>query len=139
MSDNEMRLTGTVTRDPELRYTTGGQAVCNMSVAQNQRYQNKAKEWVDGDPSFFDVTCWAQLGENVAASVVKGMRVCVTGRMQQRKWQDQEGNNRYGWNLIADDVAPSLRWATAHVEQLERQRMERQVTDDEYQPPEEPF
>lgn len=142
MADNEMRLTGNVAKEPELRYTAGGVALCNLTVVQSDRYQNKDKEWVDGEPNWFDVTCWRQLGENVAASIQKGMRVCVTGKMVQRKWQDKTtGENRYGWNLVADDVAPSLKWATTTVEQIERDRptWERQPTDEEYVPPEEPF
>lgn len=122
MADNVMTLVGNVTRDPELRYTPGGQAICKLSVVQSTRRQDKqTKEWVDGDPSFFDVTCWGALGENVAASLLKGQRVIVTGRMQQRKWQDKNtGENRYGWELVADDVAPSLRWAQAKVDMTTR-------------------
>jgi single-strand DNA-binding protein len=142
MPDNVITITGTLTRDPELRFLASGQSVTNMSVALNERWQDKkTKEWVDGEPSFFDVTCWGQLGENVCASLRKGQRVVVTGKMKQRKWVNTAGENRYGWNLIADEVAPSLRWATASVEQVERQRMEREVEPDEYVPPadDEPF
>lgn len=127
MADNVITICGTCTRDPELRFLASGQSVTNLSVALNERWQDKTtKEWVDGDPSFFDVTCWGQLGENVAASIQKGYRVVVTGKMKQRKWPDKvTGENRYGWNLIADEVAPSLRWAQARVEQTERERTER--------------
>lgn len=133
MADNVITIVGTCTRDPELRYLANGTAVANLSVALNERYQDKqTKEWVEGDPSFFDVTCWAQLGENVSASVLKGQRVVVTGKMKQRKWQDKTtGENRYGWNLIADEVAPSLRWARATVESTERTKTEYPTYGDE--------
>lgn len=108
--DNTITVVGNVTRDPELRFTPAGAAVANFGVAWNLKRQ-------DGEDqvSFFDVTCWRQLAENVAESLTKGMRVVVYGRLEQRSWQTQDGEKRSKVEIIADEVAPSLKWATAEI------------------------
>lgn len=111
MSDSNITIVGNLTRTPELRYLTNGTAVCNLGVAVNRRYQ-KNNEWVE-EVSFFDVTCWRDLADNVAESVDKGDRVIVTGRLEQRRWENSEGENRSKVEIVADEVGPSLRWATA--------------------------
>ena len=70
--------------------------------------------------SFFDITAWAQLAENVAETVAKGTRVTITGRLDQRSWETQDGDKRSKVEIVADDVAVSLRWATAEVTRNER-------------------
>lgn len=111
---------GNCTRDPELRFTPSGAAVAKFGVAVNKRVKQNG-EWVDGDPSFFDVTCWNGLAENVSESVTKGTRLVIVGRLEQRNWDDKEsGQKRYAVEIVADEVAPSLRWATASVSKVER-------------------
>lgn len=110
---NTTTLVGNVTRDPELRFTQAGLAVANFSIAVNRRWQNQAtKEWEE-KVSFFDVTCWQQLAENVAESLTRGARVVVTGRLEQRSWETDSGDKRNKIEVVADLVAPSLEWATA--------------------------
>lgn len=116
--DNTITVTGNVTRDPELRYTQGGQSLASFGLAWNNRYQRDG-EWVE-DVSFFDITCWGQLGENVAESITKGTRVVVNGRLDQRSWETQDGDKRSKVEITADEVSPSLRWATAQVTRNER-------------------
>ena len=82
MADSTVTITGTLTRDPELRFTQGGRGVATIGVAVNYRYQRN-NEWVE-EASFFNVTAWGSLGENASGSLSKGMRVIVTGRLQQR-------------------------------------------------------
>ena len=118
MADSTVTITGTLTRDPELRFTTGGRGVATLGVAVNYRYQ-KNNEWVE-EASFFNVTAWATLGENAAASLSKGMRVIVTGRLQQRSYETQQGEKRSVVEIVADEIGPSLRWATAQVEKVAR-------------------
>ncbi|MFQ5556981.1 MAG: single-stranded DNA-binding protein [Acidimicrobiales bacterium] len=108
--DNTVTVVGNVTRDPELRFTQSGMAVANFGVAWNKRRQDQEDE-----VSFFDVTCFRQLAENVAESIPKGARVVIYGTLQQRSWENQEGERRSKVEIIADEVAPSLRWATAAV------------------------
>ena len=118
MADNSVTVVGNITRDPELRYTTGGRAVTSFGLAVNRRYQVN-NEWQE-QTSFFDVVAWAQLGENAASSLSKGARVIVTGRLEQRSWETQDGEKRSKIEVIADEIGPSLRWATAQVERTDR-------------------
>jgi single-strand DNA-binding protein len=118
MADNNVTVIGNITRDPELRYTTGGRAVTSFGLAVNRRYQVN-NEWQE-QTSFFDVVAWAQLGENTAASLNKGARVIVSGRLEQRSWETQDGEKRSKIEIIADEIGPSLRWATAKVERTDR-------------------
>ena len=112
--DNTVTIVGNVTRDPELRFTPSGAPVCNFGVAWNTKSKS-GEESV----SFFDVACWRDLAENVAESITKGMRVVIYGRLDQRSWESQEGERRSKVELVADEVAPSLRWATAEVTRTE--------------------
>lgn len=120
MPDSTVTLTGNTCGDPELRYTPSGQAVATFSLAVNRRWQNRQTQEWEESTSFFDVTCWAQLAENVADSVPKGARVVVTGRLEQRSWENQEGERRSKVQVVADEVGPSLRWATAEITKNER-------------------
>lgn len=119
MSGNSVTIVGNVTRDPELRFTPSGQANARLGVAVNRRWQDRnSGEWQEAT-SYFDVICWRDLAENVSDSIKKGTRVLVTGRLEQRSWE-QDGNKRYAVEIIADEVGPSLRWATANVVKSER-------------------
>lgn len=116
---NSITIVGNITRDPELRYTPSGQANVRLGVAVNRKWQDRSSgEWQEAT-SFFDVIAWRDLAENVNESLKKGARVIVTGRLEQRTWE-QEGNKRSVVEIIADEIAPSLRWATAKVEKTER-------------------
>ena len=112
--DNNVSIAGNLVADPELRYTKGGSAISSLRVAVNRRW-NKNGEWEE-ETSFFDVTAWAQIAENCAESLTKGMRVVVTGRLEEQRWEDKETKEpRRKIVIIADEVTPSLRWATAEV------------------------
>ncbi len=115
--DNTVSIVGNVTRDPELRFTQSGAPVCSFGVAWNRRYE-RGGEQVE-EVSFFDVTCWRSLAENVAESITKGTRVIVFGRLDQRSWDTPDGERRSKVEIVADDVAPSLRWASAQVNRNE--------------------
>lgn len=119
--DNTVTVIGNITRDPELRFTPSGQAVASFGIAVNRRWQNRSTSEWEEQTSFFDIKCWAQLAENVSESLARGSRVLVTGRLEQRSWQTEQGDKRSKVEIVADDVAPSLRWATAVVNKNERQ------------------
>ena len=109
-------IVGNATSDPELRFTPAGAAVAKFTVASTPRTFNKqANAWEDGTTLFLPVTVWRQQAENVAGSVVKGMRVVVQGRLSQRSYEDREGVKRTVFELEGDEVAVSLRSATAVV------------------------
>ena len=70
--------------------------------------------------SFFDVVCWREMAENVSESLTKGARVLVTGRLEQRSWDSPDGDRRSKIEIVADEIGPSLRWATAEVRKNDR-------------------
>jgi single-strand DNA-binding protein len=109
---NTTTITGNLTREPEIRYTKEGQATAQLGVAVNRRWQDRAtQEWHEA-VSFFDVVCWRGLS--------KGMRVVVTGRLEQRSWETEEGDHRSKVEITADEIGPSLRFATCDVQRNER-------------------
>lgn len=113
-------IVGTVGKDPELRFTASGQATTTFGVAVNRRWQNRQTQEWEESVSWFNVVCWRELAENVAESIAKGARVVVTGRLDQRSWETPEGQKRSTVEIIADEVGPSLRWASAQVTKNER-------------------
>ncbi len=120
MNGNSVTLVGNVTRDPELRFTASGQATATFGLAVNRvwndRQTNERKEAV----SFFDIVCWREMAENASESLQKGARVLVTGRLEQRSWETPDGEKRSKIEVVADEVGPSLRWATAEVRKNDR-------------------
>ena len=100
---NRVVLTGNLTRDPELRSTGSGMAVCSLRIACNTRRKDASGNWVD-KPNYFDVTVWGAQGENCAQYLAKGRPVAVDGRLEWREWEDKEGNKRQSVDIIADSV-----------------------------------
>jgi single-strand DNA-binding protein len=117
---SNVTIVGNLTRDPELRYTPNGAAVAAFGVAVNRRWQNRDSQQWEEATSFFNVTCWRDLAQNVSESLEKGSRVMVTGRLEQRSWETQDGDKRSVVEIVADEVGPSLRWATASINRNER-------------------
>lgn len=116
MADAQVTIVGNLTRDPELRFTAGGKGVASFGVAVNRRWQQNG-EWQE-KVSFFNVTAWDTLGENAAASLTKGTRVIVCGRLEQREYETKEGEKRNVVEIVADEIGPSMRWARAEVEKI---------------------
>ena len=135
---SHVTLIGNLTVDPQLRFTTGGRGVASFGLAVNRRWQ-KNGEWQE-QTSFFNVVAWGDLGENCATSLTKGSRAIVTGRLEQRSWETNEGEKRSVVEIVADEIGPSLRWATAEIARTERTQGTAGggYSGDEY-PPEEPF
>ena len=120
MADSTVTIVGNLARDPELRFTNSGQANASFGVAVNRRWQNRQTQEWEEQVSFFNVVCWAEMAENAAESLTKGMRVVVTGRLEQRSWETKEGDKRSVVEIRADEIGPSLRWASAQVTRNER-------------------
>jgi len=117
---NNVTIVGNLTRDPELRYTPSGQANASFGVAVNRRWMNRqTNEWEER-VSFFNVVCWREMADNVSESLAKGARVVVTGRLEQRSWETENGDKRSVIEIVADEVGPSLRWATAEIKKNDR-------------------
>ena len=114
-------LVGNLTGDPELRFTPSGSAVANFTVASTPRtFDRQSNEFKDGETLFMRCSIWREAAENVAESLTKGTRVVVTGRMKSRSYQTKEGENRTVIELEADEIGPSLRYATAKVNRTQR-------------------
>jgi single-strand DNA-binding protein len=117
---NSVTIVGNITRDPEARFTSTGRQTTTFGVAVNRSWRNQQTQEWEERTSFFNVVTWAQLAENVSASLQKGMRVVVTGRLEQRSWETEQGDKRSVTEIVADEVGPSLRFATAEVHKVER-------------------
>jgi single-strand DNA-binding protein len=120
MADSNVTIVGNITRDPEIRYTANGAAKASFGVAVSRRWQNRnTQEWEE-QTSFFNVVCWREMAENVAESLGKGSRVMVAGRLEQRSWETENGEKRSVVEIVADEIGPSLRWATAQITKNDR-------------------
>lgn len=123
MPQNSVTIVGNLADDPELRFTPQGQSVARFNVAYSERYRDNATgEWKDGDASYFTVYAWADLGQHVAESFIRGNRVIVTGTMRQRSWETHDGEKRYTVEIRADDVGASVKFATAKIQKVTRSR-----------------
>ena len=136
-NDAAVTLVGNVTKEPELRYTAGGRAVTSFGLAVNRRWMQN-NEWQE-EVSFFNVVCWADLAENVAASLDKGNRAIVTGRLSQRTYETREGEKRNVVEVVADSIGADLRWATCEVTRTERKQPTNEAQSSAPLPSEEPF
>jgi len=119
--DTQITIVGNLVGDPELRYTSTGQAVATFRVASTPRFMDRAtNEWKDGDSLFLSCNVWRQAAENVAESLQRGMRVIVSGRLRQRSYETREGEKRTVYEVEVDEVGPSLRNASAKVTKSSR-------------------
>src|SRR5437016_9907268 len=119
--DTQSTIAGNLVDDPELRFTPSGQPVAKFRVASTPRFRdNQTGEWKDGDALFLRCNVWRQAAENVAESLTRGMRVMVSGRLRQRSFETREGEKRTVVELEVDEVGPSLRYATAKVNKVNR-------------------
>ncbi len=100
---NRVIVVGNLTRDPELRHTPSGTAVCSLRIAVNTTRKDESGQWVD-KPNYFDVTVWGQQGENCAQYLSKGRPVAIDGRLEWREWEAQDGSKRQAVDIVADNV-----------------------------------
>lgn len=115
-NETTITLIGNLTDDVSLRFSPAGAAVANFTVASTPRTFNKASnEWEDGNTLFLPCSIWRDAAEHCAESLTKGTRVIVQGRLQQRSYDDREGNKRTIYEVAVDEVGPSLLRATAVV------------------------
>jgi single-strand DNA-binding protein len=127
-------LVGNITRDPELRYTPSGFPRASFGIAVNRQRTDKATNEKIEEVSFFNIVLLGQLAENSAQSLTKGSRVIVTGRLEQRSWETQDGEKKTVVEVVADEVGPSLRWATVQVERNDRRGGDTPASGQGYRP-----
>ncbi len=120
-NDTVITVIGNLTADPELRIINTGQQVVNFTIASTpSRFDRATNQWVEDSPLFMRCSAWADLASHIAASLTKGMRVLAQGRLVQRSYTTQTGENRQIVELRVDDIGPSLRYATAQVTRIGR-------------------
>ncbi len=112
MADTHVTLVGNLTDDPELRVTTTGVQVGSFRLAVTARVKD-GDAWKDGETSYFRVNVWRDLASHTAESLSKGDRAVVLGRLKSRSWDTPEGERHSVVEVEADEVGPSLKWATA--------------------------
>lgn len=116
-----MTVVGNLTAAPDVKFTPSGAAVANFTVASTPRkFDKQSGQWEDQEALFMRCSCWRQMAENVAETLSRGQRVVVHGRLRQRSYQNHEGQKRTVIELDVDDIGPSLRYATASVNKVER-------------------
>ena len=116
-----LTLTGRLTADPELRFTPAGKAVAGFTVVTSRNRKNRdTDQWEESETSFWRVTAWDQLAENIAESLSKGDAVIVVGRAFQDSYKDRDGNERQSMKVEAYNVGPDLKKAQATVKRSER-------------------
>lgn len=119
MPTNSVTIIGNLVEDPELRFTPSGVAMAKLRIAVNRRWRDRNDQWQE-ETSFFGGTVWRDMAENIAESLQKGSRIIVTGSLEQRSWETQDGDKRSIVEIRIDEVGPSLRWATAQVTRTSR-------------------
>ncbi|MCM4082929.1 single-stranded DNA-binding protein [Paractinoplanes hotanensis] len=119
--ETTITVVGNLTDDPELRFTPSGAAVAKFRIASTPRtLDRQSGEWKDGEPLFLACNIWRDAAEHVAESLQRGSRVIVQGRLRQRSYETREGEKRTVYELEVDEIGPSLRYATAKVQRMNR-------------------
>lgn len=120
--ETSITIIGNIVADPELRFTPSGAAVANFRIASTpRRFNSQTNQWEEGDALFLTCNVWKQMGENAKNTLVKGMRVIVTGILRQRSYETKTGEQRSVYEVDVDDLGPSLRYATATVDRNPRE------------------
>ena len=120
-NDTTITVIGNLTADPELRFTQSGVPVANFTIASTPRtFDKQTNEWKDGEALFLRSSIWRDAAENVAETLHKGDRVIAQGNLVQRAFTDKDGNNRTAYELNVDEVGPSLKYAKASVQKVQR-------------------
>jgi single-strand DNA-binding protein len=120
--DTQITIVGNLVEDPNLRFTSSGQAVASFRIASTPRFfDRQSNDWKDGESLFLTCNVWRQAAENCAESLQRGMRVIVQGRLKARSYETREGEKRTVFEIDVDEVGPSLKYATAKVTKTSRQ------------------
>lgn len=130
MNETPITIVGNLTAAPELRYSQNGLAVVSMTIASTPRFFDKqTNEWKDGDTLFLRASAWREFAEHIAGSLDKGTRVIAQGNLQQREYEDRDGNKRSTVELKVEAIGPDLRNATAQVTRASRGARQQQPAD----------
>ena len=117
---NSITITGNLTREPEMKFLNSGQATVKLGIAVNRRWQNRQTQEWEERVSYFTVIAYGKLAENCQESLMKGAKVTVAGRLEQRSWETETGEKRSVEEIVADDIAASLQSATVLISRNEK-------------------
>lgn len=118
--ETSITIVGRLTEDPEMRQTQNGVSVANFTVASNSRqFDRQSNEWTDKPAAFWKCNVWRGLAENSVQTLRKGMEVIVQGNVENRPYQDRDGNNRSSLEVDVQAVGPNLRAQTAQVQKVQ--------------------
>lgn len=129
---NKVQLIGNLTRDPELRYTPNGTAVCSFGIATNRNWTTDAGEKKD-EAEFHNIVAWNKLAELCSQFLVKGSKVYVEGRLATRSWQAQDGQQRSRTEIVISDMIllDGKRPAATEGEETEKEEKLEEKTEEE--------
>lgn len=120
-NETQITVVGNLVGDPELRFTPSGAAVANFTIASTPKtFDRQSNDWKDGETLFLRSSVWKEAAENVAETLVKGMRVVAQGRLKSRSYDTKEGEKRTVIEFEIDEIGPSLKWASAKVTRTQR-------------------
>jgi single-strand DNA-binding protein len=131
LNGTQITIVGNLGNDPEMRYTPTGLAVTSFSVGVANRRVKRGNEWEDNGSTWYRVTAWRDLAENVAQSLVRGSRVIVVGILASRDWDDKEGGKHTSWEIVADACGPDLSFANVAIARTKRATVRETVPADE--------
>jgi single-strand DNA-binding protein len=136
MNETALTITGSLTADPELRFTPSGIAVANFTVASNARRFDKATNaYIDTEPIYLRCTAWRTTAENITNSLSRGARVIVTGTLKSNSYETRDGDKRTSLELTVTEVGASLLWATVKTTKTERTNAPAGTPADDESPP----
>jgi single-strand DNA-binding protein len=123
-NETNITMVGNLTADPELRFLPSGVAMVKFTIASTPRtLDRQSGEWKDGDPLFMNCSAFRDLAEHIAESLTRGTRVILTGRLKLSRWEDKDtGEKRSAYSLDVDEIGPSLRFAQAKVQKMNRSK-----------------
>lgn len=107
-----------IVKEPEIKFSSGGNTWLTIRCVAKDRKRDGAGNWTDGDTTFIDIVMFGKNAENLVESVTKGDTINVTGKLVQKSWEDNEGNKRSTYQIVADQVGVSLRWGPAKSGQM---------------------
>lgn len=130
MNDTVITVVGRIVNVPKRRQTEAGVSVTNFRLASTARRRERdSQEWVDGDTLYLNVSCWRQLADNVARSVIKGDPVIVRGRAFTREYE-HDGHRRQSYDMEADTVGADLTWGQVEFSRIRKDVSAFEVIDD---------
>lgn len=129
MSDNTYYIAGNLTKDPVVSTTPNGTTVVNFTIAATTRVlDSQTSQYKDTGTVFMRCTAWRALGEHVAKSLTKGMRVIAYGKLEQSTYETEDGSRQTSIKLSVEDIGASMRFATAQITQIKQQGSQQMIS-----------